>query len=298
MTISTLLTYTLTGGVEVLDVGQPDYAFKCEVMVPFGNAGKSLLLGSDTDTVASIVQLTYPNLTLKFGSATPMPTAQVRMENIFISGGVFGYCAPGQSGSGMQYSGLYSATMIDNTSGTGDDEYGLYFRGSSTGGIGSDCGGYLAKLVHQRRYNFVWMRKFSIQQTDDIRLWCCAAATLTAGNILSYDEPTETYVGVRYATTASDTTFHFMSRDGGATNDEDSGVTVTTDAFYVVIEADDSVPSFKISILDAAFNELANHTFTTNIPGVAVSLGGLVAFEPRVAEVMTIRQYVWAGVNR
>ena len=221
-------------------------------------------------------------------------------SNLDITSGrvTVGYATPGQSGSSLNYSGLYASSMLDASSNTGADEWGRYFKGDSDGTIGNDTGAQLAKTVHQRRYNFECVRKFSLQQTADLRFWCSMATTLTIGNILSYDEPPESYVGVRYSTDASDTTFRFMSRNAGTTNNVDSGVTVTTDVFYIRISSDESVPNFTIAIFDASFMKLASHIFTTNIPGAATTLGCIVAFEPRAASVMSIKQYYWAGINK
>lgn len=67
--INTLLTFTFTGGVWVLDTGQPDYDIKRELMVPMGNAGRSLLPGADELRVTDLYKQWYPNIALKFGAA-------------------------------------------------------------------------------------------------------------------------------------------------------------------------------------------------------------------------------------
>lgn len=223
----------------------------------------------------------------------------VRMEDVRLDGRQYGSATADDSNVSMRTSGMYDEQTFDTTSSSGLDSDGRYLQQDTSGTSGDKAGGDLRALAHRRELNSEILHKFKLLQTTDIRFFAAMLnSTLMAPALLNGDNPTVASVGVRYSTSAGDTTFHFISSNGTTHNDVDSGVPISTDAYYTKTVADEASASFTVMIFDRTFKLLAKHTFTTNIPAAADDLGSGVGLRNLVNAVKSLKNYLWQGVNK
>lgn len=233
------------------------------------------------------------------------PGPMARMEDIFIDGRTLGYAAPDDSQTTLRTTGIYDSQEFDASSSSNLDDGGRFLlQNTSTllnSVAGADVASAAADMPHSRELNFETLQKFSIEQNVNTRFW--AALIDTSGfstSILMTDTPVLQYVGLRFSTSVPDTNFRFMSSDGITTNNVDTGIFVSAnDIFYFKVQADDTVPNFILTLFSNEFVQLATTTFAVNIPAQSTPLNPGVGITNLLGgATRSLKQYVWAGVNK
>jgi hypothetical protein len=173
---------------------------------------------------------------------------------------------------------------------TDADGVWLYYgtTGSASDRAGFDIVNDSGSPVHQRRFNFKMLIKFRLGG-DVSGLRCFAGASGRTDqmgwvNQVGDDNPTGTasnpYIGLSYSNGGggrNDTNFQIQRFDGSTRTTVDTGIPADTAAHYVLIESNESTPSFTVTLFDHTGASIYTATFTTAIPGSTDLLSPCVA---------------------
>lgn len=175
-------------------------------------------------------------------------------------------CADGGPNE-LSGSGCMRIRSIASTSFSSVDKDGVYLRMEGTSNADIYSGS--RELGPPTSLETDLLLKFKLGSSSNIRFFS-GLSTNTSLQILVIADPTVARVGVSYSTTAAQTNFQFVTCDGsGVSTFIDSGIEVTTDAFYVRVANIPSKPSFNVELLDAKFAVIASHEFSFNVPSLS-----------------------------
>jgi hypothetical protein len=236
--------------------------------------------------------LLFAHLDHRHGMPAVLGTEDIRA--VYMTFGQAMMVGPVNQGAGLNGNSLYAFNHYSNPSGTtASDADGIWLVLRTTGNAGNEVGFDITNdagsPVHTRQLSFQMLIKIKHGSgVSNLRSWAGASgdsSVMGHVNQVGADSPTGVggvgnYVGVGYSNGGggrNDSTFQFQVRDGTTITQVDSGVTVTTNAFYVLITANESVPSFNIKLYDHTGAFLAQHTFTANLPAAGALLSPCVA---------------------
>lgn len=226
--------------------------------------------------------------TLGTGAAQAAP-GNINIRDIFMTFGQAMMVGPVNQGANINGNSLYAYNHNTGFNGVATDVDGIWMRmrtGTSLGNwAGFDLVNDVGSPVHMRELNFKMLLKFKLGDGVTARRCFVGASGRTDqmgfANQVGDDNPNGTgsnpYIGLQYSTNRGDTTFKFQRFDGSTHTTVDTGVTVTTDAFYVLIEANNTTPSFTITLFNHTGAAVATSTFTTAIPSATDLLTPCVA---------------------
>lgn len=142
----------------------------------------------------------------------------------------------------------------------------------------------------QRRFDARAIVKFALESVADIRMWICATDQSNA-TVFGNDDPGGELCGLRFSTNVPDTNFLFAVNDGGTIVTEDTGRAADTAVYYYIYEVDNSVPQIRMLLLDSSFTELADHTFTADLPAETQDMKHMQGLATLAASAKVFRHY-------
>ncbi len=220
---------------------------------------------------------------VRWGAAGPS-----LLGRALFADGQWGYWSAGTSADSMTDAGVVGSVIEADTSSILEKTVdGVSLQQTSAASAGSDTkihsGAQAINLDHEP----ILVIKFKLGSTTDIRFFAGLSETTSFVNA---DDIGVEVVGVQYSTARPDTNWQFIAHDGTTQTTTDSGVAVDTLAHYMMVDAV-TPTSVKVSILDAAFVELASTTFTTGLPAGSKDMGMSSGIEPLAAVAKTIDQF-------
>jgi len=193
--------------------------------------------------------------------------------------------------------GMYIGQYSDANSSSGIDSDGLFLKQDTASTINHRAITDMRGFVHRLEFNPEVLIKFKIPNLTNVRFYAAFVDTLAFNTLISSDDPSAEFSGIRFSTSVPDTNFIFATKDGTTLTTQDSGVAVTTEAYYLKMQFDTSVPKINLALFSGNFTQLASHTFTTNLPAAATDLGIGCGIENLTAASRSIQQYVFEGIN-
>jgi len=243
--------------------------------------GETILKNADFDTSGN-VKLESPII----------PFALDPRVCAFNSGRKLTQTAPNTGSDVALTFGLHGAAFAVAGAGTnsiGSDTDGSARTIATSIAAGSDATvtpSSILTAVLQRRHNPYLYGKFKLRDASGYRFWFHASD----GSLLATDTPTAfNTLGLRYCSTAGDTTFKLVTANAAAATYTDTGVTASEDTLYEV----------ELWEYDgAAFCRINNGTIvtsTTTLAGVSTSRA-TVGFQMRSITLGTEYGLTWYGI--